>query len=173
MLHIFLVRRKFFSKKKNLFSIVVYDHQTVDSIEFKQNNTNLCLKLGQALKENDLLLYILSDREPSSLELVVDETITLSQLWNLIKKELCMNDNDDEYHLCEVQSALVDDGPPLNDFDQTLRTNGLTNGAQLTMKQGSVAPKNHVRLKIYRIINKIYEPPQASTKRRFFLMNQS
>ncbi len=152
--------------------ILVYDHQTVDSIEFKQNNTNLCLKIGQALKENDLLLYILSDREPSSLELVVNETITLSQLWFLIKQELRMNDDDNEYHLCEVKSALTDDGPPLNDFDQTLRTNGLTNGAQLTMKPGSVPSKNHVRLKIYRIINRIYEPTQASTKRKYFV-NQS
>lgn len=150
---------------------VVYDHQTVDSIEFKQNNTNLCLKFGQALKENELILYILSDREPSSLELAVDETMTLSQLWLLIKQELRMNDNDNEYHLCEVQSALINDGPPLNDFDQTLSANGLTNGAQLTMKSGSVAPKNHVRLKIYRIINRIYEPPQASTKKLFSLIN--
>jgi hypothetical protein len=78
-----------------------------------------------------------------------------------------MNDNDDEYHLCEVQSALINDGPPLNDFDQTLRTNGLTNGAQLTMKSGSVASKNHVRLKIFRIINKIYEPTQASRRKIF------
>ncbi len=60
-------------------------------IDFKQNNTNLTLKFGQALQENDLLLYILSDREPSSLELVVDQNTTLTNLWNLIKQELNMN----------------------------------------------------------------------------------
>jgi hypothetical protein len=76
--------------------LIVYDHQTVDSIEFKQNNTKLCLKLGQSLKENDLLLYILSDREPSSLELVVDENITLSQLWLFIKEELHMNGESEQ-----------------------------------------------------------------------------
>jgi hypothetical protein len=69
-------------------SISVYDHQTIDTIDFKENNTNLCLKSGQALKENDLLIYILSDREPNSLELVVDFNITLTDLWNLIKQEL-------------------------------------------------------------------------------------
>jgi hypothetical protein len=73
------------------FILLVYDHQTVDTIDFKQNNTNLCLKLGQGLKENDLLLYILSDREPNSLELVVDFNITLTDLWNLIKQELYMD----------------------------------------------------------------------------------
>jgi len=73
------------------FCILVYDHQTVDTIDFKQNNTNLCLKLGQTLKENDLLLYILSDREPNSLELVVDFNLTLTDLWNLIKQELSMD----------------------------------------------------------------------------------
>jgi hypothetical protein len=60
-------------------------------IDFKQNNTNLTLKFGQALQENDLLLYILSDREPSSLELVVDQNTTLTNLWNLIKHELNMD----------------------------------------------------------------------------------
>jgi hypothetical protein len=70
------------------FSALVYDHQTIDTIDFKQNNTNLCLKFGQALKENDLLLYILSDREPNSLELIVDYNITLTDLWNRIKQEL-------------------------------------------------------------------------------------
>lgn len=70
---------------------IVYDHHTVDSIEFKQNNTTLCLKFGQSLKENDLLLYILSDRDPCSLELVVDKNITLSHLWLLIKQELHMD----------------------------------------------------------------------------------
>ncbi len=73
------------------FSVLVYDHQTIDTIDFKQNNTNLCLKLGQTLKENDLLLYILSDREPNSLELVVDFNLTLTDLWNLIKQELSMD----------------------------------------------------------------------------------
>ena len=75
----------------------------------------------------------------------------------------CFIDNDDDYHLCEVKSSSVNDGPPLNDFDQTLSTNGLTNGAQLAMKPGSVAPKNHVRLKILRIIDKVYKPSGAST----------
>jgi len=74
-----------------VFCFIVYDNETVDSIEFKQNNTNLCLKFGQSLKENDLLLYILSDREPSSLELVLDKNSTLSHLWFLIKQELNMN----------------------------------------------------------------------------------
>jgi len=60
-------------------------------IDFKQNNTNLTLKFGQALQENDLLLYILSDREPSSLELVVDQNTTLTNLWILIKRELNMD----------------------------------------------------------------------------------
>jgi len=55
-------------------------------IDFKQNNTNLTLKFGQALQENDLLLYILSDREPSSLELVVDQNTTLTNLWSIIKR---------------------------------------------------------------------------------------
>jgi len=36
------------------------------------------------------------------------------------------------------------------------------NGAQLTMRPGSVAPKNHVRLKIFRIIDKTYKPNEAS-----------
>jgi hypothetical protein len=92
MLHIFLVN-KILNKKNtaNFFFLIVYDHETVDSIEFKKNNTNLCLKFGQSLKENDLLLYILSDREPSSLELVIDRNLTLTQLWFTIKKELNMN----------------------------------------------------------------------------------
>lgn len=72
-------------------SISVYDHLTVDTINFKQNNTNLILKFGQALKENDLLLYILSDREPSSLELVIDRNRTLAELWSMIKTELRMD----------------------------------------------------------------------------------
>jgi hypothetical protein len=76
---------------------VVYDHQTVDKIEFKGNNTNLSLKFGEALNENDLLLYILSDREPSSLELVVNQKITLSHLWLLIKQELKMNGKERNY----------------------------------------------------------------------------
>lgn len=71
--------------------LLVYDHRTVGSIEFKQNNTNLSLKFGQSLQENDLLLYIISNYEPSPLELVVNENITLSHLWLLIKKELKMN----------------------------------------------------------------------------------
>ena len=143
----------------------------VDSIEFKQNNTNLCLKFGQALKENELLLYILSDRDPSPLELVINEKATLAQLWFKIKEELRMTDGDNDYHLCEVQSALIDDGPPLNDFDQTLLANRLTNGAQLTMKSGSVAPKNHVRLRILRIIERIYKPNQASKQNVFSSKN--
>ena len=69
----------------------VHDHLTVDTIEFKQNNTNLILKMGEALKENDLLLYILSDREPNTLELVIDRNRTLSELWSAIKLELRMD----------------------------------------------------------------------------------
>jgi hypothetical protein len=152
-------------KKKILliyFVLLVYDHQTVDTIDFKQNNTNLCLKSGQALKENDFLLYILSDREPNSLELVVDFNITLKDLWNLIQQELHMDSSDNDYHLCEVKTSLINDGPPLNDFDQSLLVNGLTNGAQLTIRSGSVAPRNHVRLKIFKIINKYYKPSEAS-----------
>jgi hypothetical protein len=57
---------------------------------------------------------------------------------------------------------LLNDGPPLNDFDQTLLVNGLTNGTQLTIRSGSVAPRNHVRLKVFRIINKYYKPNEAS-----------
>ncbi|CAF4429572.1 unnamed protein product, partial [Rotaria magnacalcarata] len=68
---------------------------------------------------------------------------------------------DNEYHLCEVKPTLIDDGIPLNDFDQTLTANELTNGAQLTMRPGSVAKKNHVRLKISRIIDKNYQPNEA------------
>ncbi|CAF2073247.1 unnamed protein product [Rotaria magnacalcarata] len=150
--------------------IPLYDHQTVDTIEFKQNNTNLCLKLGQALKENHLLIYILSDREPNSLELVADQSITLIDLWNLIKQELHMDNNDNEYHLCEVKPSLINDGPPLNDFDQTLLVNGLTNGVQLIMQPGSVAPRNHVRLKAYRITNKFYKPNEAIHTRPIFEM---
>ncbi|CAF4595138.1 unnamed protein product, partial [Rotaria sp. Silwood2] len=148
--------------------IPLYDHQTVDSIEFKQNNTNLCLKFGQSLKENDILLYILSDREPCSLELVVDQNITLSHLWLVIKQELNIDENDNEYHLCEVKPSLINDGPPLNDFDQTLAANDLTNGAQLTMRPGSVAKKNYVRLKISRIVDKTYESSEASMNEFLF-----
>ncbi|CAF1103468.1 unnamed protein product [Rotaria sp. Silwood1] len=150
--------------------IPLYDHQTVDTIDFKQNNTNLCLKLGQALKENNLLIYFLSDREPNSLELVVDQSMTLTDLWNLIKQELHMDNNDNEYHLCEVTTSLINDGPPLNDFDQPLLVNGLTNGAQLIMQSGSVAPRNHVRLKVFRIINKYYKPNEAIHTRPTFEM---
>lgn len=71
--------------------MLVYDHQTVETIDFKQNNTNLCLRTGQALKENDILLFIQSDREPNPLELVVDLTTTLTDLWNIIKRELQMD----------------------------------------------------------------------------------
>lgn len=71
--------------------ILVYDHQTVDTIDFKQNNTSLCLRAGQALKETDILLFIQSDREANSVELVVDLTITLTDLWKIIKRELQMD----------------------------------------------------------------------------------
>jgi len=77
--------------------VLVYDHQTVETIDFKQNNTNLCLRTGQALKENDILLFIQSDREPNPLELVVDLTITLTDLWNIIKRELQM---DGKTYIC-------------------------------------------------------------------------
>ena len=142
----------------------MYDHQTVDSIEFKANNTSLCLKFGPTLKENDLLLYILSNREPSPLELVIDQDSTLRQLWSLIKQELRMNDDDNDYHLSEVQTTTngEDADRILNDFDQTLARNQLYNGAQLTMKLGSVPTKNHVRLRIFRIIDKNYQPDHAS-----------
>lgn len=82
---------------------------------------------------------------------------TFDSIFFLFKLE-----NDDDYHLCEIKPALINDGPPLNDFDQSLVVNGLTNGAQLALKAGSVAPKNHVRLKIFRIIRKSYHPPEAS-----------
>ena len=71
-------------------------------------------------------------------------------------------DNDNEYHLCEVTPSLINESAPLNDFDQTLLVNGLTNGAQLTMQPGSVPPKNHVRLKVFRIFNKYYQQAEAS-----------
>ena len=35
------------------------------------------------------------------------------------------------------------------------------------MRAGSVAPKNHVRLKVFRIISKTYKPIEASTKDGF------
>lgn len=73
------------------FSVLVYDHQTVDTIDFKQNNTNLCLKIGQALKENEIIVYIQLDLESNSLELVVDSNNTLTDLWNIIKRELHMD----------------------------------------------------------------------------------
>jgi hypothetical protein len=75
---------------------------------------------------------------------------------------------DDEYHLCELKSSLINDGPPLNDFDQNLLVNGLTNGIQLTIRCGSVAPRNHVRLKVFRIINKYCKPHEASMNQRSF-----
>jgi hypothetical protein len=79
------------------FLLLVYDHQTVDTIDFKQNNTNLYLKVGQALKENDILLCIQSDREPNSLELIVDYTITLTDLWSLIKHELHIDSKENQF----------------------------------------------------------------------------
>lgn len=85
--------------RKRCFVLLVYDHQAVDTIEFKQNNTNLCLKLGQAVKENFLLIYVLSDREPSSLELVVDQNLTLNDLWCLIKQELHMDGKKNLYFI--------------------------------------------------------------------------
>lgn len=78
-------------KKTSILFVLVYDHHTVNSIAFKGNNTNLCLKIGQSLKDNEILLYILSDREPSSLELAIDQNNTLSQLWDTIKRELKMS----------------------------------------------------------------------------------
>lgn len=72
-------------------STLVYDHQPVDTINFKQNDTNLCLKAGQALKQNDLLLSIQSDREPNPLELIVDSNMTLTELWILIRQALHMD----------------------------------------------------------------------------------
>ena len=107
--------------------------------------------------------------------------MTLTDLWNLIKQGLLMNgkqiyskfltfihcfvlDDDNDYHLCEVKSSLINDGPPLNDFDQNLVVNGLTNGIQLAMRPGSVAPRNHVRLKVSKIINKYHKPMETSKK---------
>ncbi len=72
---------------------------------------------------------------------------------------------DNEYHLCEVKTSLINDGPPLNDFDQTLLVNGLTNGVQLAIRSGSVAPRNHVRLRVFTIIHKYYKPNEASMKK--------
>ncbi|UJR25754.1 hypothetical protein I4U23_007103 [Adineta vaga] len=153
--------RLFIDNDPDVAHIPLHDHDTVGNINFKDNNTQLCLKFGSALNENDLLLYILSDREPSPLELVVDQNTTLTNLWFLIKQELKMDFTDNEYHLCEVTSSSENDEQPLNDFDQTLINNGLSNGTQLIMKSGSVASKNHVRLKIFRILGKIYEPSDA------------
>lgn len=122
------------------------------------------------MKENDILLYILSRYEPSPLEIVIDQDNTLRQLWSLIKQELRMDDQDNDYHLSEVQSATTNDDAEriLNDFDQTLARNQLYNGTQLTIKIGSVSMKNHVRLRIRRITNKIYQPHQASKIDIFF-----
>jgi hypothetical protein len=161
--------RLYIDDDSDVAHIPLYDHQTVDTIDFKQNNTNLCLKIGQTLKENDFLLYILSDHEPNTLELVVDFNITLNDLWNLIKHELNMDNKNNDYHLCEVKTSLINDGSPLNDFDQTLLVNGLTNGAQLTIRSGSIAPRNHVRLKIFQIINKYYKPNEASMNKLNFI----
>ena len=83
--------------------------------------------------------------------------------------QFSISDNDNNYHLCEVQPSLINEEAPLNDFDQTLVVNGLTNGTQLTMRSGSVAPKNHVRLKVFRIIDRIFKPPEASKNMRFFI----
>ncbi|CAF1468966.1 unnamed protein product [Adineta ricciae] len=153
--------RLFIDNHPDVAHIPLYDHDNVGEINFKDNNTQLCLKFGPALHENDLLLYILSDREPSSLELVVDQNMTLTDLWLLIKQELKMDLDDNEYHLREVVSSFEDDGTPLNDFHQTLTNNGLSNGAQLTMRPGSVPTKNHVRLKVFQIFDKIYKQPEA------------
>jgi hypothetical protein len=93
--HISLVRRVDRSHHDTTdvvrFRRLVYDHLPVDSIDFKQNNTCLALRIGQVLKENDILIYIYSDREPNPLELVVDKNQTLSHLWLLIKDELRMD----------------------------------------------------------------------------------
>jgi hypothetical protein len=47
--------------------------------------------------------------------------------------------------------------------------NSLTNGAQLAMRIGSIPPRNHVRLKIFQIINKFYRPNEASMNENFHL----
>ncbi|CAF1418354.1 unnamed protein product, partial [Adineta steineri] len=162
--------RLYIDDDSDLADIPLYDHQTVDTINFRENNTNLCLKSGQALKENDLMICIQSDREPNLLELIVDYSMTLTDLWNLIKQKLNMDENDNEYHLCEMKSTLINDGSPLNDFDQTLLVNGLTNGAQLTIRSGSIAPRNHIRLKVFKIINQYYKPNEAIHTRPKFEM---
>jgi hypothetical protein len=79
--------------------------------------------------------------------------------------------NDNEHHLCEVKASLLDDGSPLDDFDQILAVNGLTNGTQLTMRSGSVAPRNHVRLKVFKIINKSHKPNEASMNKSIFFFS--
>ena len=71
-------------------------------------------------------------------------------------------ENDNNHHLCEIKPSLLNDGPPLNDFNQTLTVNGLSNGVQLIMQSGSVPSRNHVRLRIFKIINKSYKPIKAS-----------
>ncbi|CAF4003627.1 unnamed protein product [Adineta steineri] len=162
--------RLYIDDDSDLADIPLYDHQTVDTINFRENNTNLCLKSGQALKENDLMICVQSDREPNLLELIVDYSMTLTDLWNLIKQKLNMDENDNEYHLCEMKSTLINDGSPLNDFDQTLLVNGLTNGAQLTIRSGSIAPRNHIRLKVFKIINQYYKPNEAIHTRPKFEM---
>lgn len=62
-----------------------------------------------------------------------------------------------------MKTSLINDGPPLNDFSETLLKNGLTNGTQLAIRAGSVPPRNYIRLKVARIINKFYRPIEAST----------
>lgn len=114
------------------------------------------------MKENEIVLYIQNDSEINPLELIINSNATLIDLWNSIKQELKMNPNDNEYHLCEVKTSLINDGQPLNDFDQTLTINGLTNGAQLAIRSGSIPPRNHLRLKLFRIIHKFHTPAEAS-----------
>lgn len=159
--HIPRKREKVISAKSIRFaSSIVYDDQSINSVDFNGNHTNLSLKFGQALKENEILLYILSDHQPNTLELIINETTSLTDLLNSIKTELKISDND--HHLCEMKASGNQNETPLNEFEQTLRDNGLTNGSQLILKQGTIPSKNHLRLRILRITDKIYRPTAAS-----------
>ncbi|CAF1479776.1 unnamed protein product [Adineta steineri] len=61
--------------------------------------------------------------------------------------------SDNEHHLCEMKTPLINDGIPLNDFNLTLLVNGLKNGVELAIRSGSRTSRNHVRLKVFKIIN--------------------
>mgnify|MGYP001048325713 FL=1 len=146
-------------------NFLVYDSQTIDSVDFNGKHTNLILKFGAALKDNEILLYVLSDFEPCSFELTIDENKSLTELWNSIKHELRIPTND--YHLCEVASTANDNEKLLDELDQNLKHNGLVNGSQIMIKEGTIPSKNHVRVRVLRIIDRIHEPTQASLLNSF------